>query len=328
MKRIALIVLFVAAAACSDRVQPVETAMPVLTTLELTLSRSTIGRGQTSIGTPTGRDQYGAVIATGPVTWTSSAPSVASVTSTGVVLAVSGGSATITAAAGGKTARADITVLPIAARIVFVTAPPSPAANRKAFAPVLQLVDAQGTPVAERGVSVFVSQAGGGSLIGANVASSDEFGAVRFSEMYLSGAAGTRVLSFSSNELQALQVNVSLVAGDAAQIVENAGNHQFAPAGTTLPVAPSVRVTDVDGNGVAGVPITYVVSQGGGSITGASTTSNAAGIATVGSWTLGTVGMNMLFVRVTDRQIFQSLDATATRAAVRSSMPTAALLPR
>jgi Big-like domain-containing protein len=40
---------------------------------------------------------------------------------------------------------------------------------------------------------------------------------------------------------------------------------------------------------VPGVPLTFVVATGGGSITGANATTNASGVATVGSWKLGTV---------------------------------------
>jgi adhesin/invasin len=43
----------------------------------------------------------------------------------------------------------------------------------------------------------------------------------------------------------------------------------------------------VYGNAVPGVPITFSVYNGLGTVTGANAVSNAAGIATVGSWTLG-----------------------------------------
>ena len=59
-------------------------------------------------------------------------------------------------------------------------------------------------------------------------------------------------------------------------------------AGTAVATAPSVRVTDVYNNPVTGVAVTFAVASGGGSVTGATTTTNASGIATVGSWTLGT----------------------------------------
>jgi PKD repeat protein len=86
----------------------------------------------------------------------------------------------------------------------------------------------------------------------------------------------------------------------ASQIAVNAGNNQFAAAGAAVAVLPSVLVTDSGGNPVAGVTVTFTLTSGGGSITGAAPMSDASGIATLGSWTLGAApGGN-------------SLDATAT----------------
>src|SRR5262249_54973315 len=57
--------------------------------------------------------------------------------------------------------------------------------------------------------------------------------------------------------------------------------------GSAVPVAPAVKVTDAQGGAVSGVAVTFAVTGGGGSITGASQSSNSSGVATVGSWTLG-----------------------------------------
>jgi hypothetical protein len=73
------------------------------------------------------------------------------------------------------------------------------------------------------------------------------------------------------------------------QISPSAGNNQTAPAGTAVATPPAVFVQDAYGNPAGGVTVTFAVASGGGSITGATATTNAAGIATVGSWTLGTV---------------------------------------
>jgi len=64
-------------------------------------------------------------------------------------------------------------------------------------------------------------------------------------------------------------------------------------------VAPSVRVTDADGDPVEGATVTFAVASGGGSVTGAQQTTGADGVATVGSWTLGdTPGANSLTASV------------------------------
>ena len=76
--------------------------------------------------------------------------------------------------------------------------------------------------------------------------------------------------------------------GGTGTIAANAGNNQTATVGTNVATAPSVKVTDAGGNPVADVAVNFAVTQGGGSVTGASQTSNASGIATVASWKLGT----------------------------------------
>src|SRR5205085_573198 len=63
-----------------------------------------------------------------------------------------------------------------------------------------------------------------------------------------------------------------------------------------LPISPpSVIVKDANGNPVAQVAVTFAVAPGNGTITGASQTTNASGVATVGGWTLSaTAGPNTL----------------------------------
>lgn len=59
-------------------------------------------------------------------------------------------------------------------------------------------------------------------------------------------------------------------------------------AGTPTDRMPSVLLTTPTGRPMAGVPVTFSISSGGGSIAGASTITNSAGIATSGAFTLGT----------------------------------------
>ena len=84
-------------------------------------------------------------------------------------------------------------------------------------------------------------------------------------------------------------------ASAATQIAVNAGDGQSATAGTAVATPPSVIVKDVHDNPVSGVSVTFAVAAGGGSATGTAATTNASGIATVGSWTLGAAaGANTL----------------------------------
>src|SRR5688500_11807682 len=88
---------------------------------------------------------------------------------------------------------------------------------------------------------------------------------------------------------------VTVVPGPPTALSIEAGQGQTATAGVAVAIAPAVKVTDAFGNPISGFAITFAVASGGGTITGAAATTNVAGVATVGSWTLGsTAGPNSL----------------------------------
>src|SRR5438309_6079158 len=66
-----------------------------------------------------------------------------------------------------------------------------------------------------------------------------------------------------------------------------AGNNQIVVAGSTVPVAPAVRVTDQYGNPISGVLVDFL-RPATGSVPARFPTTGPDGIATIGSWTLGT----------------------------------------
>jgi alpha-tubulin suppressor-like RCC1 family protein len=75
------------------------------------------------------------------------------------------------------------------------------------------------------------------------------------------------------------------------------GDGQTAQVGTAVAIPPAVLLTNSSGQPVSGVAVTFSLTSGeGGSITGAAATSNAQGIATVGSWVLAKQAGNTLLV--------------------------------
>jgi len=77
-----------------------------------------------------------------------------------------------------------------------------------------------------------------------------------------------------------------------------AGAAQTAFVSTAVGVAPAVRITARDGAGVEGIAVTFNVLSGGGTVTGATRTTDVNGVATVGGWTLGnSVGLQKLVTR-------------------------------
>jgi hypothetical protein len=84
-----------------------------------------------------------------------------------------------------------------------------------------------------------------------------------------------------------------------ASVAAFAGSNQAAMAGTALPTKPAVRVLDGNGSPVVGRSVTFAVATGGGSVTTATVSTDASGVATVGNWTLGaTAQLNTLTATV------------------------------
>ena len=101
------------------------TASGSVATVQVALGSSNVQVGSTTTAVATLRDASNNVVS-GPVTWSSSAPSVASVGgSSGIVTAVAAGQATITATSGTKTGSANITttLTPVASVTVTLSPP-------------------------------------------------------------------------------------------------------------------------------------------------------------------------------------------------------------
>jgi len=163
-------------------------------------------------------------------------------------------------------------------------------------APAVILKDVNGNTVA--GITVnFVITSGDGALTGATAVSSSS-GIATVGTWTVGTTAGVQKLQASIASIPTPVVFAATVTHTTpASIALHLGNGQSTPAGDPVPVAPSVFVADQYGNGVDSFPVTFVVATGGGSVAGASVISAATGIATVGSWTLGTVaGSNTLTV--------------------------------
>ena len=143
-------------------------------------------------------------------------------------------------------------------------------------------------------VVTFAVAEGGGSVTPA-VDTTDNTG-VASTRWRLGGTAGQQRVSATVTGVTT-QINfiAAAAAGAPANVAVQAGNNQSATAGTAVPTPPSVIVRDRFNNPVNATSVFFSISSGGGSVTGAGATTNASGVATVGSWTLGpNVGTNTL----------------------------------
>ncbi|HEX9892332.1 MAG TPA: Ig-like domain-containing protein, partial [Gemmatimonadales bacterium] len=201
-------------------------------------------------------------------------------------------------------------------RLSLSTEPPATAAIGVVLSPQpqVQVLDANGSAVTSRGVLVTASIAsGGGALAGTTETRTDLNGRAVFTDLALIGPVGSRALRFSAQGLAAaISRAIDAAAGPVTSAVIQAGNNQTAPAGTVVPVAPAVRVTDGSDNPIAGVPVNFTVTGGGGSIMDGSQVTNAQGVATLGQWVLGTsIGPNSLSAAVTGLASPIAFSATA-----------------
>lgn len=156
--------------------------------------------------------------------------------------------------------------------------------------PAVKLVDSFGNAIA--GVPVtFTANAG---TVAGGAITTDANGIARVTGWTLGNTAGSQTLTASANALTT-QISVIAAAAAPSQLTKQAGDGGSATVGMGVATKPTVRVTDAFGNPVANVPVTFAVTGGGSTITGATQQTNVLGLATVGSWTMGaTPGPNTL----------------------------------
>ncbi len=237
------------------------------------------------------KDNEGTTL-TRPVSWSSSNPAVLTINAaTGLVTPVALGSATVTASSEGKSGTAEITIVagPPAKLVGFAGNNQSAAAGTAVATPPAVLVtDAVGNPLTGVPV-VFAVASGSGTVVGGSV-STNSAGIAAVTSWTLGAAAGPNSLTATSPSVagQSFTFQAAGGAGAAAVIAPFAGNNLTGTAGGLVPTRAAVKVTDINGNFVAGYPVTFTVASGGGSVIGGTVTTDAAGIATVGNWRLGT----------------------------------------
>ncbi len=132
-----------------------------VTTVSVTLASSTLTAGQTTQATAVAKDGSGNIMSGQTISWSSTNTSVATVSSSGVVTAMSAGTASIVATTGGKSGSGAVTVSGSAAPVASVTttlASPSIDVGQSTQASVV-LRDASGNVLTGRTISFSSSNA-------------------------------------------------------------------------------------------------------------------------------------------------------------------------
>ncbi len=259
------------------------------------------------------------------VSWTTSDATIAAVSTVGLVRFISAGFATITASAGGRTASTtfDVAVaIPMPAAgatqpttaslfngMLTITAPPGavPAGTVLTAAPASpgllpinsRLVAGSAFTFGPDGIQLAVpitvairfdsSQFTATQIFGLGMYAATSGGWTRVPQSTVS--AVTSVVSAPLTHFSSYAI---LKPIPPAKIVAIAGDAQVVLAGTAVPISPSVQVLDSTSVGVVAVPVTFTVTSGNGTILGGTATTDSSGVATVGSWLLGSVGANSL----------------------------------
>jgi hypothetical protein len=149
--------------------------------------------------------------------------------------------------------------------------------------PVIQLVDASGTPVAQGGVPITASLAPlTGMLNGATTVTTDAAGIGRFANLSVTGTVGFYTFTFASPGLASVSsAPIQFVEGAPSQLALIVQPSATAENGVPFPQQPVVQLQDASGNPVdeSGTEISTFIASGGGTLTGVTTVATANGVA-------------------------------------------------
>ncbi len=149
------------------------------------------------------------------------------------------------------------------------------------------LNDANGNTVSGKTVTLTSGRSGSDTVTPASV-TSDSNGQATFS--VTSSTTGTSVFTATDTTdsiILSTTPSVSFIAGPASQIAVSSGNNQSGTRGAILGTALAVLVKDANNNVVNNATINWAVVTGAGTLTSATSNTNASGIATI-TYTMGT----------------------------------------
>ena len=176
-----------------------------------------------------------------------------------------------------------------------------------------QLADAAGSPVPVSRRVVTWSSTDSGGLLQRSTSATDASGSasVFFGPSPIAGASHV-VTAQDDRGLSVTSDPITVVAGPPAFIATIDGYDQYTSPDAAVQVPPTVVVGDEFRNGVPGLTIAFTITAGEGSASGTTASTDADGIASVGSWTLGAeFGENEMTAMVSGLPGFVTFTATA-----------------
>jgi hypothetical protein len=153
-------------------------------------------------------------------------------------------------------------------------------------APSVRATDEHGRPLA--GVAItFKAASGGGTVVGGTVTTGAD-GSARPGKWTLGPIPGTQTLSAGASGKADVVFTALASVGPVAQITPSSGNNQLTGVGQGIEHPLVALAADAFGNPVAGIPVVFTVTAGGGTIAGDPVLTDSTGKATARPWTLGT----------------------------------------
>jgi hypothetical protein len=162
-----------------------------------------------------------------------------------------------------------------------------------ASGPAVRVLDQSNRPLP--GIAVtFVGQA-------SKIVATDADGIARFGPLQLDTLAGAIAIQAQVKQTVRWDLNVlfhaQAVAGPLAQLTASSGNNQSGPPNKVLMNHLYAEATDRYHNRISGVEVAFSVISGGGAVQLSRDTTNAAGVATAGAWTLGSASVQRVRAR-------------------------------
>jgi hypothetical protein len=222
------------------------------------------------------------------VTWTSDAPTIASVPSSGgSVTALANGTARITAKTDNGIASAPLTLLvqQKASQLARVSGDAQQGTVNTALgAPlVVQATDRNNNPVAATGVTFATTN---GTLGTSSATTGTDGRAATTWTLPTTSGVTSATASLTSDASKSVSFSATATPGPAQKLLKVDGDGQRATVSTQLPTQIVAAAVDQFNNGVPNVTIVFAVTAGGGFLNSIGGATNASG-QTVVTWTLG-----------------------------------------
>jgi Leishmanolysin len=154
-------------------------------------------------------------------------------------------------------------------------------------APSVRVTDQKGKNI--KGLLVRWRVTSGGGRVSSDTARTDANGVATSGGWVLGTTSGVQTLQATAEGIAPTTFTAQALPGPLTSLLVAGNASPVAPVATTLTTIPAVRAEDQYGNGIPDLPVTFAITQGNGSITGTTQVTSALGVATLGSWTLGTI---------------------------------------